>query len=77
MATSGRREKDQNMAADMKARGEERRTGRCAICYGLIPNGLFNPSGWDNHLLKCPGPRRKSISRPLGGSNNRRAAARY
>lgn len=77
MATSGRREKDQNMAADMKARGEERRTGRCAICYNLIPNGLFNPSGWDNHLLKCPGPRRKG-NRTFGSSTgNRRAAARY
>ena len=34
-----KRSKDQEMARDLKARGVERATGRCAICYKLIRNG--------------------------------------
>ena len=53
------KEKDQNMAADMKRRGIERRTGRCAMCYQMIPNGLFDSAGFYNHILKCKGPPHK------------------
>lgn len=37
MAGAARRQKDAAMAADLKARGVKRTTGRCPICYGLIP----------------------------------------
>lgn len=62
------REKDQAMAAALKAAGIERRTGRCALCYNMVPNGTFDPGGFDAHLLKCPGPRRKGSRFPRAGS---------
>jgi hypothetical protein len=54
------KQKDQEMAQRMKAAGEERRSGRCPICYNMIPNGLFEAQGNYIHLTaRCPGPRRK------------------
>lgn len=71
---SNRRQKDQDMAAMLKANHVERTTGRCAICYNLIPNGLFSPAKWDMHLLSCPGPRRKGARTFVRLPNTRRAA---
>lgn len=59
MATSGRREKDQNMAAAMKRDGVERQSGRCPTCYGMVANGTFWPAKYDAHIVSCPGPTRK------------------
>lgn len=54
------RQKDQEMAQRLKAEGVERWTGICPICYGVIPNGLFDSAGNYLHLTaKCPGPKRK------------------
>lgn len=40
MASHGndRSAKDKQMAARLKAAGEERETGRCAVCYAIIRN---------------------------------------
>ena len=41
MADTGksRSSKDKEMAARLRAEGDERWTGRCAICYRIITNG--------------------------------------
>ena len=44
-----RRAKDQARARDMKARGEERRSGRCCVCYGVIPNDTIDGDGARQH----------------------------
>jgi len=36
MTKAQRREHNQKIAADMKARGEERRTARCPVCNKLV-----------------------------------------
>lgn len=46
MAGGDRSTKDKQMAAYLKAHGIVRGTGRCCICYAVIPNGIgaFNHS---------------------------------
>lgn len=35
-SAASRREADRRRAAYLKSIGEERRTGRCPVCYGLV-----------------------------------------
>lgn len=46
----GRRsESDKRMSAYLKDIGEERTSGRCAVCYRFIPNDTKGGSGAFNH----------------------------
>lgn len=68
MASADRRVKDQEMAQRLKREGVERWNGRCPICYGIIPNGLFDPHGNYIHITaRCQGPRRKGARVIPGG----------
>lgn len=54
------KQKDQEMAQRLKTEGVERWSGRCPICYQMIPSGLFAQEANYNHLTaRCPGPARK------------------
>lgn len=44
--------KDKEMAADLKARKIERRSGICAICYATIPNDTHGGTGALAHYLQ-------------------------
>ena len=52
--------KDKEMAAMLKANHVERHSGRCPICYGMMPNGTFYPAEADRHFLTCKGPPSKA-----------------
>lgn len=52
---AGDRTKDQEMAQRLKAIGEERRSGRCCICYQIVP--LTHT--YIHLTAHCQGPRRK------------------
>ena len=48
MTKAARREHNQRIAADMKAKGIERTTGRCCIC-GKVYHADFLKRGWLTH----------------------------
>lgn len=45
-----KQQRDKQQAAFMKAHGIERRTGRCPVCYGIVPNDTFGGAGMQNHM---------------------------
>jgi hypothetical protein len=52
MPAGERRTKDQEMAQRLKREGDERRQGRCCICYRVVPLALMY-----THLgYSCTGP---------------------
>lgn len=59
MPAGERRTKDQEMAQRMKREGTERRSGKCATCSGIIPNGTFEPAKNYAHIITCPGSKKK------------------
>lgn len=48
-----RKQLDQARAADMKARGEERVTGRCPLCHRVYTANMLD-RGFAEHLGRCP-----------------------
>lgn len=52
-SASRRSTRDKERAAVLKAIGEERRSGKCPICYGTIPNDTFGGWGAAGHISRC------------------------
>lgn len=48
-----RKQEDQKRAADMKARGEERTTGRCPLCHRVYFADMLD-RGFADHFGRCP-----------------------
>jgi hypothetical protein len=61
-AGARRSQRDKERAAYLKSIGDERRSGRCPICYELIPNDTFGGFGAASHLSRCTRPTKKHRS---------------
>lgn len=67
-----RKKKDQEMAHRMKLMGEERRSGKCPICQGLIPMARI----YIHITAQCAGPaKRKGSNGPVSQSFIKNKAA--
>jgi hypothetical protein len=49
MAKNDKSAKDKQMAARLKAEGDERHTGRCVICGAIIKNGTYTFNHYSAH----------------------------
>lgn len=55
-------ESNKRMSSYLKQKGEERRTGRCAVCYRMIPNDTFGGAGAYRHYpAECCGGKNKTL----------------
>ena len=50
MAAADRSAKDKQRASYLKMIGEERRQGKCPVCYAYMPNYTFGGSGAMQHM---------------------------
>lgn len=62
---ANRRNKDQAMAAAMKAAGVERTAGRCPVCYRMAANGSHPTVNACRLPLPIPGRRSRAVKLEL------------
>jgi hypothetical protein len=58
---SSRSQRDKEKAAVLKRLGIERRSGKCPICYGDVPNDTFGGFGAAAHIGRCVRPSPKHV----------------